>query len=153
WSVSAGALPPGLTINTSTGAITGTPSSTGGYSFTVQVMDSPQGPPRTVSQALTIHVATPITLSSTVLPDAIIWQPHPTSIPATGGTGTLTSSLVGGSLPIGLSLDPSGIVSGTATSANGVGVTFSPQIQIQDSGTPPQSITKTLTFRTLTQLA
>lgn len=153
WSISAGALPPGLSINSSTGAITGTPNSAGDYNFTVQVMDSAQGLPSTVSQALMIHVGTQITLSSTALPDAIIGQVYSTSIPATGGTGTLTYSLTGGSLPIGLSLDPSGIVSGTATVANPAGATFSPQIQIQDSGNPPQSITATLTLRTVTQLA
>lgn len=40
YSITGGALPPGLTLNTSTGAIAGTPTTPGVYSFTVQVQDS-----------------------------------------------------------------------------------------------------------------
>ena len=40
WSVVAGALPPGLTLNTSTGAITGTPTVPGGYPFTVRLSNA-----------------------------------------------------------------------------------------------------------------
>jgi hypothetical protein len=40
WSVAAGSLPPGLILNTSTGAITGKPTVQGTCSFTVRVTDS-----------------------------------------------------------------------------------------------------------------
>ena len=40
YSVSAGALPAGLTLNPTTGAITGTPTSSGPYSFTVSATNS-----------------------------------------------------------------------------------------------------------------
>jgi len=40
WSISAGSLPPGLGLNSSTGVIAGTPSSSGTFSFTVQVTDA-----------------------------------------------------------------------------------------------------------------
>jgi hypothetical protein len=43
YSVSAGALPAGLSLNTSTGALTGTPTSAGAYSFTIQATDSSTG--------------------------------------------------------------------------------------------------------------
>ena len=36
----AGALPPGLTLNASTGLLSGTPTTAGTYSFTVKVTDS-----------------------------------------------------------------------------------------------------------------
>ncbi|RLC74760.1 MAG: hypothetical protein DRI61_16085, partial [Chloroflexi bacterium] len=40
WSISSGFLPNGLTLNSSTGAISGTPIEQGTYSFTVQVQDA-----------------------------------------------------------------------------------------------------------------
>ena len=40
WSVSAGTLPPGLTLGASTGLLSGTPTTAGSYSFTVKVTDS-----------------------------------------------------------------------------------------------------------------
>jgi hypothetical protein len=40
FSVIAGSLPPGLVLNSASGAITGTPSTNGLYSFTIQAADS-----------------------------------------------------------------------------------------------------------------
>lgn len=40
WSVFLGSLPPGLTLNTSSGLISGTPSVHGSYNFTLKVIDS-----------------------------------------------------------------------------------------------------------------
>ncbi len=40
WSVSGGTVPPGLTLNTSTGVLAGTPSTAGSYTFTVNATDA-----------------------------------------------------------------------------------------------------------------
>src|SRR5262249_9012581 len=40
YSISAGSLPPGLTLNTTTGAITGTPTTAGSFPYTSKVIDS-----------------------------------------------------------------------------------------------------------------
>jgi hypothetical protein len=56
WSVSAGALPAGITLNTSTGALTGTPTTAGTASFTAQVADSLS---QTDTQPLSIAVSGP----------------------------------------------------------------------------------------------
>jgi len=55
WSLSTGALPGGLQLNNSTGAITGTPSQSGTFQFTAQVKDSSSA---TATQALAIPVST-----------------------------------------------------------------------------------------------
>jgi hypothetical protein len=56
WSVTAGALPVGLTLNPTTGAITGDPTGTvGTSSFTMQVSDT-SAPPQTATQNLSITV-------------------------------------------------------------------------------------------------
>lgn len=54
WSVISGNLPPGLSL-TSGGAINGTPTTTGTYSFTVQAADS-DNPPQTATGVFTIRV-------------------------------------------------------------------------------------------------
>ena len=57
WAVSASALPSGLSLNSATGAITGTPVTTGVFSFTAQASDSIY----TVVKPLSITVNEPIT--------------------------------------------------------------------------------------------
>jgi uncharacterized protein YjdB len=63
WSITGGSLPGGLSLNASTGAITGTPSATGTFSFTAKVTDS-GSPVLTATQALslTISAAPPVTI-------------------------------------------------------------------------------------------
>lgn len=53
WTISAGALPDGLAINSGTGAITGTPTETGEFTFTVQA-ESADGQTATSEQTVTI---------------------------------------------------------------------------------------------------
>ncbi len=60
FSIISGSLPPGLTLNTSTGAITGTPTTAGTYNFTAQVVDS-QG--NTATSSCSIVVSPALTLS------------------------------------------------------------------------------------------
>ena len=64
WSVSSGALPSWASLNTSTGAITGTPSAgQGGSTFTVEVTDNAS---HTATQSLTIGVNLAVTLVGSV---------------------------------------------------------------------------------------
>lgn len=56
WSITSGALPSGLTLDSSTGTISGTPTSQGDYSFTVMVTDSSTPTRQTATQALSIKV-------------------------------------------------------------------------------------------------
>ena len=52
WAITAGSLPPGLSLNAS-GTITGTPSLAGTYNFTVQATDTLGA---TGTQALSITI-------------------------------------------------------------------------------------------------
>ena len=56
WSISSGSLPSWASLNSSTGAITGTPGATGTASFTVAATDSSTPTPQTASQSLSITV-------------------------------------------------------------------------------------------------
>lgn len=53
WKIASGALPPGLTLDTSTGTISGTPTKQATYSFTISVSD---GATQTATQALSIKI-------------------------------------------------------------------------------------------------
>jgi hypothetical protein len=67
WQVIIGILPPGLQINPNTGAITGTPTKTGTYRFTVRVKDSCEPPAKWVDKEYEITIYDPIT----VFPDPL----------------------------------------------------------------------------------
>ena len=56
WSIVGGALPAGLTLDAGSGAITGTPTSAGVFSFVVSVSDSSVPVPQTSTQLLSITV-------------------------------------------------------------------------------------------------
>jgi hypothetical protein len=56
WGVSSATLPPGLSLNASSGQITGTPTLSGSFSFTVQVTDSTMPAPQSATRALTLSV-------------------------------------------------------------------------------------------------
>lgn len=55
WSIPVGVLPTGLSLNSSTGSITGTPTVVGTFNFTAQVADS-SSPPQVASQPLSIAI-------------------------------------------------------------------------------------------------
>lgn len=69
WSVSSGALPPGLSIDANTGAISGTPTALGTYDFTIQLSDA-SAPVQAVTRSMRITVAT--TISSTIWPETAV---------------------------------------------------------------------------------
>src|SRR5579864_21814 len=53
WSVASGNLPAGLTLGATSGIVSGTPSQSGSFSFTIQVAD---GASHTASQAFTVAI-------------------------------------------------------------------------------------------------
>ncbi len=63
WSIASG-LPPGLTLNSTSGAITGTPTTAGTYSFTAQVKDANN---QTATQSLSITIS-PLPTVATIWP-------------------------------------------------------------------------------------
>jgi hypothetical protein len=68
FSITSGGLPPGLTLNGSTGAITGTPTTAGSFDFTAMVVDSsgvPAANTVTGSCGITISPSSPPAACST----------------------------------------------------------------------------------------
>jgi hypothetical protein len=142
FSVATGTLPMGLTLNASTGAITGTPQSAG--TFTIQVKDA-NGVIAAGTCPFTIIPGPSVTCSTTNSGQTGV----PFSSPAmtvTGGTAPYTFSIATGTLPSGLTLNAStGAITGTPSTAG----TFTVQVKdangIVAAGTCPFTITQSST--------
>jgi len=142
-SVTNGSLPPGLTINASTGLISGTPTAAGSFTFTVQVADS-FTPPDIATQTFTIQIANPLVIAAPTGADGVVNAAYAVALTAGGGLGNQTWSIASGSLPPGLSLNSAGVITGTPTQVNTTGTIVT--IQVQDSGNPAQTATLPLTI-------
>lgn len=136
-----GALPPGLSLSTS-GVITGTPTTGGSYTFTVQVTDAGK---RTASKSLSIAISiSAINITTNSLPSGLLGVAYSQTLGVTGGAAPLTWRLASGAFPQGLILDPAkGVISGTPAGQLGLS-TFT--IQVTDSSSPPLTATKAFTI-------
>jgi hypothetical protein len=92
-------LPAGVSLNATSGALGGTPSQPGNYSFTLQVSDS-QTPAATASLPVTLQVLG--FLTGGTLPAGSTTTAYSQTLSAAGGTGPYTFSST--NLPAGLSL-------------------------------------------------
>ena len=116
WSVTTGSLPAGLTLNPATGAISGTPTSSGTVNFTVTVTDAETPTAKTATANLSIVVNPAVSVTTTTLPSGAIGTAYPagTTLQAAGGVSPYTWAVTTGSLPAGLTLNAAtGAISGT----------------------------------------
>jgi hypothetical protein len=131
FSISVGSLPTGLTLNPTTGAIAGTPTTAGPFNFTAKVMDSSgNSATNTVTTMCGITIGPALSLSCVSSKTGQVNVLYSSSLVASGGVGPYTYSIISGSLPPGLTLNPStGAVTGTPTAAG----TFDFTAQVVDS--------------------
>ncbi|MGC1547045.1 MAG: putative Ig domain-containing protein, partial [Rhodanobacter sp.] len=151
YAVTSGSLPAGLSLNTSTGALTGTPTAAGSFIFTVRATDSSTGTgaPFFSARSYTFTVNVPsVTISPSSLPNPQIAVAYSQSLTASGGNGSYTYSVSSGSLPSGLTLSANGSISGTPTAAGSFNVTITATDGLSFTGT--QSYTMTVATPALT---
>ncbi len=138
WALTAGQLPPGLTLQTDSccgpryanNELAGTPTTAGTYTFTMQVSDY-DGQQATQQFSLTIYP--PLQVATTPLATGTVGVAYSRDLPAQGGAPPYTWYVVN-ELPPGLTLgttapDSDNVLTGTPTKAG----TFSFPMEVEDS--------------------
>jgi hypothetical protein len=112
-------MPSWLTLNATTGVLSGTPTTTGSSTFSISAADSKNaGVTGSQTYTLVVNAASSLTVSPSTLPSATANSSFSATFSATGGSGTYTFAVTSGSLPSGLTLNTStGALSGTPTTA------------------------------------
>ena len=121
WSAN-GALPAGMSISSSTGIVSGTPTSPGSYAFTLQARDTRDNAKAWTQQvSVVIHGALAITGGKSSYGTHVNIPVATQAYGVVGARGTVAWSIASGSLPSWASLDTStGVVSGTPTTSGNV---------------------------------
>ncbi|MGH9450967.1 MAG: putative Ig domain-containing protein, partial [Terriglobia bacterium] len=131
WAVSSGSLPPGLTLNSNSGQISGSPTKSGNFTMTITARDA-------IGDSTSANFSIEVFAQSLSSPQIVttdlhlgdIQQPYNAVLTALGGAAPYTWTVTSGSLPPGLALDStSGQISGTPTQ----GGTFSLTVTAKDS--------------------
>nr|WP_260178781.1 putative Ig domain-containing protein [Xanthomonas cannabis] len=130
YTLAAGVLPAGITVNSATGALSGTPTAPGTYNFTLTATDSTSGTPSQGSRSYALTIAAPqVVVAPTSVPGATRGTAYSQALSASGGTAPYTYAIASGVLPAGLTLASNGTLSGTAT----VEDTFNFTVQATDA--------------------
>ena len=141
WSVSSGALPDGLSLDDDTGELSGTPTTVGISTFTVQV----NAGALVTSKEFSLQVTnSALAILTTSLADALVDQNYNVTLSADGGIAPYTWIRTTGNLPPGLILGEDGVISGKTT-APGTH-TFSVSVTDQSSQVVERAYTLVSTY-------
>ncbi len=130
YSLQSGSLPLGISL-TSGGVLSGTPTQRGGYAFTVRATDDIG---QFVDKGYTGTVLNPSISIAPTSATAVQGVSFSQTITASGGVGPYTFAVESGTLPAGISLSSSGLLSGTTSSAPGP---YTLTLRVTDSSTGP----------------
>jgi hypothetical protein len=117
WTRESGNLPDGLSLNQTTGVISGVPEKAGSWSFVIRLTDAtPASVTRTL--AITINPAISVLqIDTQSLPDGVVGQDYSRALQATGGSSPYRWTVTSGRLPDGLQLRDDGQITGQPTTA------------------------------------
>ena len=145
WSIVSG--PAWLTAAASTSNsvnLTGTPGSSDAGTFPVTIQVTDAAGLSATSSGLTITVTNLAITTASPLPAGVVGTAYSVQFAASGGTSPYTWSVASGSsLPAGLTLSSTGLLSGTPTTAVS-GASFG--ITVTDSEAPPVAVTATFSL-------
>lgn len=145
WSVASGALPSGLTLEASSGVISGTPTSIETQTFTVEVSS---GDDQSHQIELSIAVYELLEITGASLANGTQAIEYADTLRATGGDGVYSWTVVGGALPGGLSLTAStGQVAGAPALPGSSNLTV--QVESGDGQTTQAALSLTIVAQVL----
>ena len=137
-------LPTGLTLDPSTGLISGIPTGPSNNNYTFTVTDQTPPTPQTATKTLQLIIGampSPLTITTNSLPDGTRNQAYANTLEASGGAIPYTWSVTS-ALPAGLTLAPAtGVISGTPRATSDIDLDFT----VRDSTN--QTIRKELNLR------
>lgn len=109
YELVSGDIPPGLTWDPVTGSIVGTATQFGTFTFTIRITDLNQ---KSIELEYNIGV---ITIATVALDGYTIGVPYSFQLQGLGGSGVWRWEIVSGTLPDGLTMSDSGLITGTPT--------------------------------------
>jgi hypothetical protein len=142
YAFTASGLPDGVSIDATTGGISGTPTRPGSFSANVTVTDKDN---QTASRTFTVEITSAIVITTNAIGNMTTGTPVNVGLSASGGQPPYSWSLANGSLPGGLGIGADGIISGTPNAAGTF--SFSVQVTDQNNTTATKGFTLTVTTR------
>ncbi len=143
WIVKNGTLPAGLSLNSSSGVISGTPTAKIISNVTFEVDDS-DTPSQSAQQSLSFEIKDALAISETLLPYGRQGQAYQANIRPLLGAPSYGWLVAGGALPPGVTLQQNaGIASLQGTPSTPGSYTFT--LQVSDSSSPVQNATRQFT--------
>jgi hypothetical protein len=142
WSVTSGSLPSALRLDPSSGAVTGTPTTPGTSTFTVEVEDA-RGAVATRLLAIRV-IGPPLRISTAGMPSGRVGRPYSRALAGTGGSRPYAWSLAAGALPPRLVLgSATGTILGTPTAKG----TFPFAVRVEDARGTVATMTFSITIQ------
>jgi hypothetical protein len=143
YAVTGGALPAGLTLDSGSGVLSGTPTASGTFTFDITATDQ-TSPAGSGSRNYTLAIAVPnITVAPTAVSGATAGAAYSQSFSGSGGNGSYTFAMTAGTLPTGLGFDAgTATVSGTPLASG----SFTFDITATDQTTPAGSGSRSYTL-------
>ena len=114
WALTSGSFPTGLTLNPATGVLSGIPTATGTFTFSLTATDSVGNVAAPISCSIIITARFTASCGSST--GSTVGSSFTQTMTETGGVSPFTWSILSGAIPPGTTLTPlTGVIAGTLT--------------------------------------
>jgi hypothetical protein len=114
FAQTGGSLPAGIAVSP-VGVVSGTPTASGTFSFSVTVTDANAHTASSTYSLVIAAAVTPVSIVTTSLPAGSVGVAYSAPVVAAHGTAPYAFAITSGAAPAGLTLSPSGVLAGTPT--------------------------------------